>query len=229
MKKVPALVLILSFVAFAAYPQSKDLDALWTVSSKTYPSAGKFSTPKPWAPGQYVVVGQLSKGKRESITTTLVVAKVGNGWVIENVSVDKSGKESVMQMLLGNYDAAMKTGDASQIELVWIKTLEKDGSVSKTEGQALVLMKAMMKSAYEKMIVNLSEYIDGGSVQVPAGTFSGTTVVNAKTKILGKTIESESWFHPAVPVNGMVRSKSKDEKSVSELISFGFNGKPRIP
>lgn len=134
-----------------------------------------------------------------------------------------------MQMLLGNYDAAMKTGDASQIELVWIKTLEKDGSVSKTEGQALVLMKAMMKSAYEKMIVNLSEYIDGGSVQVPAGTFSGTTVVNAKTKILGKTIESESWFHPAVPVNGMVRSKSKDEKSVSELISFGFNGKPRIP
>ncbi len=228
MKKV--LIAVLAFLlAASAFAQSKALDALWTVSSKSYSSVGKFHTPKTWAPGQYVVVGQLSKGKRDSITTTLVVGKVGNGWVIENVSIDKSGKESVMQMLLGNYDAAMKTGDASQIELVWIKTLEKDGSVTKTEGQSLMVMKALMKSAYEKMIVNISEYVDGGSVQVPAGTFAGTTVVSAKTKILGKTIETESWFHPAVPVNGMVKSRSKDDKSVSELIGFGFNGKPRIP
>lgn len=228
MKKV--LIAVLAFsIAASAFAQSKAFDALWTVSSKSYSSVGKFNTPKTWAPGQYVVVGQLSKGKRDSVTTTLVVGKVGNGWVIENVSIDKSGKESVMQMLLGNYDAAMKTGDASQIELVWIKTLEKDGSVTKTEGQSLMVMKALMKSAYEKMIVNISEYVDGGSVQVPAGTFAGTTVVTAKTKILGKTIETESWFHPAVPVNGMVKSRSKDDKSVSELIGFGFNGKPRIP
>ena len=228
MKKV--LIAVLAFsIAASAFAQSKAFDALWTVSSKSYSSVGKFNTPKTWAPGQYVVVGQLSKGKRDSIPTTLVVGKVGNGWVIENVSIDKSGKESVMQMLLGNYDAAMKTGDASQIELVWIKTLEKDGSVTKTEGQSLMVMKALMKSAYEKMIVNISEYVDGGSVQVPAGTFAGTTVVTAKTKILGKTIETESWFHPAVPVNGMVKSRSKDDKSVSELIGFGFNGKPRIP
>ena len=229
MKKFPTVTLLLFLAAQAAFSQSKALDPLWTVSSKSYPAAGKFGVPKSWAPGQYVVVGQLSNGKRDSVTTTLVVAKVGNGWVIENVSVDKSGKESVMQMLLGNYDTAMKTGDASQIELVWIKTLEKDGSVTKTEGQSLVVMKALMKSSYEKMIVNLSEYVDGGSVQVPAGTFAGTTVVTAKTKILGKTIETESWFHPAVPVNGMVKSRTKDDKSVSELISFGFNGKPRIP
>lgn len=229
MNKRTMTALALMVAAFAAFAQSKALDALWVVSSKSYPSSGKFNTPKPWAPGQYVVVGQLSNGKRDSVTTTLVVGKVGNGWVIENVSVDKSGKESVMQMLLGNYDAAMKTGDASQIELVWIKTLEKDGSVTKTEGQSLMVMKALMKSAYEKMIVNISEYVDGGSVQIPAGTFAGTTVVTAKTKILGKTIETESWFHPAVPVNGMVKSRSKDDKSVSELITFGFDGKPRIP
>ena len=229
MKKIFTIALLLTVAATAAFSQSKALDALWTAGSKSYPSAGKFGTPKAWVPGQYVVVGQLSNGKRDSVTTTLVVGKVGNGWVIENSSVDKSGKESVMQMLLGNYDAAMKTGDASQIELVWIKTLEKDGSVTKTEGQSLFVMKAVMKSAYEKMIVNISEYVDGGPVQVPAGTFAGTTVVSAKTKIFGKTIESESWFHPAVPVNGMVKSKTKDDKSVSELISFGFDGKPRIP
>lgn len=134
-----------------------------------------------------------------------------------------------MQMLLENYDAAMKTGDASQIQLGWIKTLEKDGSVTKTEGQSLIVMKALMKSTYEKMIVNVPEYADGGSVQVPAGTFAATTLVMAKTKIFGKTIESETWFHPAVPVNGMVRSRTKDDKSVSELIAFGFDGKPRIP
>jgi len=229
MKKVLGLACVLLLAVPAAFAQSKSLDALWTASTKSYPASGKFGTPKAWAPGQYVVVGQLSNGKRDSITTTLVVAKVGNGWVIENYSIDKSGKESVMQMLLGNYDTAMKTGDASQIELVWIKTLEKDGSVTKTEGQSLIVMKALMKSSYEKMIVNIPEYADGGSIQIPAGTFAGTTLVIAKTKIFGRTIETETWFHPAVPLNGMVRSRTKDDKSVSELLAFGFDGKPRIP
>ncbi|HUW69942.1 MAG TPA: hypothetical protein VMX33_06885 [bacterium] len=229
MKKVLALACVLLLALPAAFAQSRSLDALWTASAKSYPASGKFSIPKAWAPGQYVVVGQLANGKRDSITTTLVVAKVGNGWVIENYSIDKSGKESVMQMLLGNYDTAMKTGDASQIELVWIKTLEQDGSVTKTEGQSLIVMKALMKSTYEKMIVNIPEYTDGGSIQVPAGTFAATTLVTAKTKVFGRTIESETWFQPAVPVNGMVRSRTKDGKSVSELLGFGFDGKPRIP
>lgn len=229
MKKVFAIACVLLLAIPAVFAQSKSLDALWTASTRSYPGAGQFSAPKAWAPGQYVVVGQISNGKRDSITTTLVVAKVGNGWVLENSSMDKSGKESVMQMLLGNYDVAMKTGDASQIELIWIKTLEKDGSVTKTEGQPLLIMKAMMKSTYEKMIVNIPEYADGGSIQVPAGTFGATTLVSAKTKVFGRTIESETWFHPAVPVNGMVKSRAKGDKSVSELIAFGFDGKPRIP
>lgn len=230
MKKVAVAAVLAALVGLSgAFAQSKALDALWTTSPKTYPAAGKFQTPMAWAPGQYVVVGQLAKGKRDSVTKTLVVRREAGGWVIENSSVDKAGKESVMQMCLGNYDAAMKAGDGSMIELVWIKTLEKDGSVSTTEGPALAMMKTMMKSTYEKMVVSLSEYVEGGAVQVPAGSFSGTNVVKAKTKVMGFNIETESWFHPAVPVNGMVKSRTTDDKSFSELISFGFDGKPRIP
>ncbi|HRY71981.1 MAG TPA: hypothetical protein P5165_02050 [Spirochaetia bacterium] len=230
MKKVAVAAVLAALVGLSgAFGQSKALDALWTTSTKAYPEAGKFQKPLAWAPGQYVVVGQLAKGKRDSVSKTLVVRKEAGGWVIENSSVDKAGKESVMQMCLGNYDAAMKAGDGSMIELVWIKTLEKDGSVSTTEGPALAMMKTMMKSTYEKMVVSLSEYVEGGAVQVPAGSFSGTNVVKAKTKVMGFNIETESWFHPAVPVNGMVKSRTTDDKSFSELISFGFDGKPRIP
>lgn len=230
MKKVAIAAVLAALVGLSgAFAQSKALDALWVSSPKAYPAAAKFQKPMAWAPGQYVVVGQLAKGKRDSVTKTLVVRKESGGWVIENSSVDKAGKESVMQMCLGNYDAAMKSGDGSMIELVWIKTLEKDGSVSTTEGPALAMMKTMMKSSYEKMVVSLSEYVEGGAVQVPAGSFSGTNVVTAKTKVMGFNIETESWFHPAVPVNGMVKSRTTDDKSFSELISFGFDGKPRIP
>lgn len=229
MKKVviaSALALLLGMMADA---QSKALDALWVSNAAAYPAKGQFRTPMPWAPGQYVVVGNLTKGKRESIAKTLVVRAEQGGWVIENTAIDKSGKETVTQMLLGNYDSAMKTGDASKIELVWLKTLEKDGTVSTTEGPALAMMKAIMKSSYEKLVVNLSDNADGGQVQVPAGSFSGTNVIKAKTKVLGFTVETESWFHAAVPVNGMIRSRTTDDKSLQELLSFGFDGKPRIP
>ena len=35
-------------------------------------------------------------------------------------------------------------------------------------------------------------------------------------------------MHPDIRVNGVVKSASDDNKNISELIDFGFNGKPVI-
>lgn len=39
------------------------------------------------------------------------------------------------------------------------------------------------------------------------------------------TIESDGWYNTAVPVNGMVKSMTKDGKTLMELLEFGTDGK----
>jgi hypothetical protein len=212
-----------------AAPAAKSLDSYWADSGKSFPAAGQFSKPQAWAPGQYVVTGTTVKGKRDSVATTLVVRKEEGGWVIESVGVDKKGKESVSQMLLAGFDTAMTTGDASKIELVWMKTLDKDGKISVIEGPAIAMIKGLMKSTWEKLVVKVEAPTEGGAVKVPAGGFAGTSHIKSTSKVMGQTIEAETWFNSAVPVNGMVKTATTDGKTVTELLAFGTDGKPRIP
>lgn len=228
MKKV-ALALVVLLGAALAFAQNKALDQYWNAAGKSYAAAGQFAKPAPWKAGQYVVLGTMVNGKRDSVSRTLIVRKDPQGWVIETTNIDKNGKQTATQMCIAGYDEAMLQRDPSKIDLVWMKTLEKSGKVTTTEGQSLVLVKTVMKSSYEKLVVNVGAYTDGGAVEVPAGSFAGTNMVTATAKVMGFSVETTSWFHPAVPVNGMVMSKSKDGKTVQQLLSFGFDGTPTIP
>jgi hypothetical protein len=226
-KTLLALCCLTLACAFAA--PTKDIESYWTAKGGSFPAAGKYSKPVAWAPGQYVVLGNTVNGKHDSVSTTLLVRKEEGGWVIESSSLDKKGKESVSQMLLSGFDAAMSSGDASGIELIWMKSLDKDGKVNVMEGPTLSMIKGLMKSAWEKLIVNVAAPADGGTVDVPAGSFAGTSLTKSTSKIMGKTIEAESWLHSAVPVNGVVKTRTTDGKTVTELLAFGSDGKPRIP
>jgi hypothetical protein len=229
MKKLASSISLALLVLAAAFAASdKDLDSYWTDKGTSYPAAGAFSKPPAWAPGQYVTLGMTSKGKREGVYTTLLVRKEDGGWVIENSAIDKKGKEQVTQMLLKGFDEAMKTGDSSNVELVWIKMLDKDGKVKTIDGAPIKMMKGMMKSNWERLVATAQTTSDGGAQAVPAGNFAGTSYYKSTVKAMGKTIESEAWFHPAVPINGLVKSRVTDGSSESALLAFGLDGKPEI-
>jgi hypothetical protein len=230
MKKF-ALALSMAALALAAASAApaKSLDSYWVDKGVAYPASGTFAKPAAWTPGQYVTIGTTVKGKKDSVTTSLLVRKEEGGWVIENSGIDKKGKESVSQMLLKGFDEAMATGDASKIELVWVKSMDKDGKVSVIEGPAITMVKGFMKSSWEKLVVTVSSPVDGGTQAVPAGNFAGTSFIKSTSKVMGKTIETEAWYHPAVPVNGMVKMRASDGSSESVLLAFGSDGKPRIP
>jgi hypothetical protein len=213
--------------AFAA--PAKGIDSYWAAKTSSFAGTGPFAKPAAWKEGQYVVTGTTVKGKHDSVSTTLLVRKEGGGWVIETINIDKKGAETASQMLLSGFDQALVSGDASTIDLVWMKTLDKDGKVSLSEGPALSMFKGIMKSSWEKLIVNVATPVDGGTISVPAGSFVGTSSIKSKVKVMGTTIESESWFHSAVPVNGVVKTQTTDGKTVTELLAFGTDGKPRIP
>jgi len=204
------------------------IDSNWSQTGKSYPAA-QFTKPMPWAAGQYVVTGATMNGSHKSVSRTLLVRQEQGGWVIETSTTSANGEEKVTQMLITGFEQAMATGDTSGLDLVWIKTLKKGGGVTTMQGAQLGFLKGMYKSAYEGLVMKTSGVADGGAIQVPAGSFAGTSTIKATVKVLMSTVESQVWLNPAVPVNGVVKSMTTDGKTVVELLSFGFDGVPKIP
>ena len=106
--------------------------------------------------------------------------------------------------------------------------LQEDGTVINLEEAQIMIYNMALQSTWSKLINVDTSFKQGGPITVPAGTFASTSTAKAEVKILFKTFKSTTWLHPDVPVNGVVRSASDDGKNVTELISFGFNGKPLI-
>ena len=233
MKKVLPFLLLISAILITSCSSGpkKDspsaLDPLWQGAGKAY-KAKKFYKVRKWAPGQYVVVGNKVDGVKESVSRMLVVGKKSGGWIFETTSTNREGKVTGMQMLITGYERAVNTGKTDQIKVVWMKMLQEDGTVQKLEETQIMVYNFALQSTWSKLINVNTRFKNGGSVTVPAGTFASTSTANAEVKILFKTFKSTSWLHPDVPVNGVVRTSSEDGENVTELISFGYNGKPII-
>lgn len=60
---------------------------------------------------------------------------------------------------------------------------------------------------------------------VPAGRFLGCFMIRSTDPGTGEVGESSlSWFHPAVPLAGLVRRRSLDGAALRELVAFGTSG-----
>jgi len=202
------------------------LEARFEAKSNTYPSKGKFKAPAAWAVGQYVVSGTTTDGRRQSISRMAIVGKENNGFIIEMSNSD-ARSESAQQMLVRGIDqVAAGKAKPETIEILWIKTRDANGQVQKMEGPMLNMMAIPIRNTFAQMYADQSAIVssDGGSIRVPAGTFSGTTKTDAEVKIFGMTVKSTTHSHPSVPINGMVRSETSDGKSVIELLDFGLQG-----
>jgi hypothetical protein len=200
------------------------LDGEWQGKGKNF-TGKKFTRIMSWAPGQYVVMGTINDGDRESITKSLVVRKEAGGWVYETITTNKDKEVTGMQMRVKGMETAFTKNDASKIKVDWIKVLQKDGKVEKIEGDAMIFYNAILQSTWNSLLIS-GKSTPGGSLKVPAGTFAGTTKVHTVVKVLFMTVEGDSYMHPDVPINGVVKTVSDDV--VTELIDFGFNGKAII-
>lgn len=229
MKKILTVLAVVTALALSGCSstskKASPLDGMWQGKSKNFTNK-KFAKPMKWAAGQYVVTGTINDGEKESISKSLVVRKESGGWVFETSTTNKDKKVTAMQMLIKGYDQAVAKKDASQIKVDWVKILQEDGTVQKIDGDAILMYNMILKSTWDNLIINGINYTAGGAVTVPAGTFAGTTKMHTSVKILFSTYEGDSWMHPDVPVNGLVKSVADDV--VIELIDFGFNGKAVI-
>lgn len=227
-KKVAIIALVAAFLMVAGGAFAQSFDSYWQASGKSYPAAGVFKMAKPWTPGQYVVQGTTINGKHDSVSRTLIVARAGDGWVIETWTLDKKGAETIAQITMAGYDAAIASGDASKISIVRMVSKDKDGKITIMEKDQLAMFGDMMKGTYQRLIQTEQTVTDGGPVTVPGGAFAGTSLGKSSFTMFGKTYDSQVWFSSLVPIGGLVKSVTSDGKNVTELLSFGTDGSPKL-
>ncbi len=209
-------------------PQLKSkVDSQFAQSQQTtYTGTQKFMKPKPYAVGQYVVMGQTDSDGKKSVTRMAIVGREQGGWIIETYTVSDN-QEGIMQMLVAGLEKAAATGNVDDIDLLWVKVKDEDGKIQTIEGPMLSMMKGMYKKGIASVSMKITTYKDGGIIQVPAGIFKGTNVVDSEASFFGKKIKSKGWYHYSVPINGIVKSIDDDGNSVV-LLKFGFDATPMM-
>jgi hypothetical protein len=155
-----------------------------------------------------------------------IVGEEQGGWIIETHSLTQSS-ESITQMLVLGMDKVYQTGTIDDLEIVWVKIKPHGQTVQTFEGPMLTLTKGLYKKGLAGLEVQSTMGVDSGTVSVPAGSFKGTLKSGSEVSFLGKKFFSDAWFHPSVPINGMVKSVSKNEDTVIELLDFGLSGAKR--
>lgn len=227
MKK--SLFVLSALVVFGACGASvnpalqQKISSLFSRSSSQSYGAKSFSKPKPYATGQYTVVGATMDGKK-MISRFAIVGQEQGGWILETQSISES-HEGITQMLVRGMEKIQETGNTDDVDIVWVKTKTDDGEVQTIDGPVLSITKGIYRKSLGGLSFSLGTPVDGGGVVVPAGSFAGTTKVHFEGSVLGRSFESDGWFHPDVPINGMVKSVSSDGGTVQELLAFGTDAK----
>jgi len=234
MKKIANIVfsacIVLSAVSCITMQPPEDparraaLEQKFSAKSKVYGSKGTYKHPASWKVGQYVVTGMSENGIHKSVARTAIVGKENGGYILEIMSEDARQKTG-QQMLVKGLDDLAKGDNSVPIEILWMRILGPDGKVQKMDGAMLSMMTMTMKSTLNKMFnIQTDQSEKGGTITVPGGTFKRTTKIDSEASVMGMSFKSTVYAHPAVPINGTVRTETSNGKSVTELLDFGKSG-----
>jgi hypothetical protein len=194
-------------------------------NTNVYTSAKPFKHPQPYQVGQYIVTG-VTQGSEKSVSKMALVGREEGGWIIETHSITPSS-ESISQMLVKGMESVYNTGTIDQLEIVWVKIQSNGEHIQTLQGPLLNMTKGLYKQSLEGLESEATFTPQAGPIRVPAGLFENTAKADAEVSFMGKSYQSTSWYHPAVPINGMVKSVSTSDGTVMELLDFGLSGAKR--
>lgn len=221
---VLAAVVFLSACAASIDPvlQKRVGDWFAKSSSEVYEASGIFEKVMPYAVGQYVVYGITDEDGR-SVYRTAVVGREDDAWIIEMSTLSPTG-ETTMQVAVTGLEDVQNSMDPEQMDLKWIKMKSGDNDVQRIDGMVLGMMKGTYRKALTGLVINIQPQGGTALVRVSAGTFNGATKASAQVETTFGDYSSVGYWHPSVPLNGMVKSMSEEDNSTMELIEFGTSG-----
>jgi len=187
---------------------------------KSYPSPNDFNL-VPLAVGQWIRLAITTEGQPPSQTFIRIVGKEGDAFWCE-IEQNMPTGTTVIQFLM---DEASRN-DFKPNSIKKLKISVNKGPWQELTGPALAASGAMTEK-YLRMIgkPNLDKAARGDAT-VGAGEFKGCYLHPYDETILGVTMKMQSWNHPAVPINGLVRSEgtASGKKTTTELLEMHLEG-----
>jgi hypothetical protein len=182
--------------------------------------------PAGWEVGHWLVYKVTTKDKPPSIDRISLVAKDADGFWLETEHQDYYHR--VVSKAL--YSRMPKSAEEAVDVMQKIITKQDDDAVqvmdfSPAAGPAAALTKGLMKS-YAAGITAPTQVASAPKedITVAAGTFKGAAKFKGTISMGPFSREIIGWYHPAVPMNGAVKSESTDGDFVHELLDYGTSG-----
>lgn len=180
--------------------------------------------PREWTPGQWIAYRVTQKDKPPAVTTVKVIAQDAEGIWLETESQDYYS-HSITKAL---YRRMPRTAEEAMDALVKV-VIKTDDEPAQEMDFRQGPMAEMMKQAMKFVAAGVTAPTDVGSlpketVTVPAGTFQGAAKFTGQVSFGPITKTVSGWFHPAVPLNGSVRSITSDGEISTDLIAYGETG-----
>ena len=194
---------------------------------RSFPAPAAFA-PVPWKAGQWVLVrNTFPKRNEASVTRMGVIQADANGFVIESETQDYYS-HSIGQTVY----ARQPTNADEAVDLIRkLVSKDADGNVQVQDFSQpeMAMVKAIMKGVLRQSWNQIAAPGDVSAaareaVTIPAGTFNGAARLTMTLDLLGSTRQVTTWWHPAVPLHGAVKTVSADGEMVSELLDFGATG-----
>jgi hypothetical protein len=171
-----------------------------------------------------VTVGQWSryevtddKGKPGFLSYSVVGEEAGAHWI--EVIQETYANRIVSLMLID-------LGDRRNPDTISVKRLKQkvgNHAPNETPAAMLGLLKSTWKPLVDGLIVDWRQKPQE-SAEVPAGQFEACYKVQATVSFGGKSWTTDVWSHPAVPINGAVKTHGVDKPNSMQLVEFGLTG-----
>ena len=173
----------------------------------------------PLAVGQWVDYKLTGSNKRPGFVSYKIVGQQGNAFWVETVLTTYSGKQET-RMLVDFGDRR----DPAQFKVHTV-VMRNNGKLLNYPPQTMQLMQSLWKPAMSSFAIDWSASAPREAARAGAGDFEGCYRRRITLSVGPYQQLSDAWQHPAVPINGIVRSMTVgDNPSVTELIAFGTEG-----
>jgi hypothetical protein len=176
------------------------------------------NVPKPFVVGQWTQHRLVNERHEPSLITYKIVGEAGSAYWVEIASESYYGK-TVAKLLITIPDR----GNPNTMDILAIKTKDKNGKVAEFQGPTVQLLRASYQSALNMIAVSWRG-LPQETVRVVAGNFSDCYKARTDATWGVWRANSISWMHPVVPISGLVKSVGIDRATSMELVGFGETG-----
>jgi len=189
-------------------------------AKKSFPAPAKFEVVPP-AVGQWVRMLVTTKGQPPAQTFVRIVGKEGDAFWYEIESNTPNGT-TIVQFLMDEASRA----NFSKGAIKKMKMKVGLGPVQEFSGATLATVSAVTDSYISLIGKPNLDKADRADISVNAGEFKGCYVHEIDQSVMGISVKVKSWNHPAVPINGFVRSEgvANESPTSTELYEMHMDG-----